>query len=208
MRVLRRLNSLGIPIITVYGNAETSRRAWWWRIEAPNQPCIEQYGLDRLRNVMLLEFAKARLYDWTIYGFGCRFTSEISGSKRLGPVRVAAIRGRERRALQKFFKTANPTKTIILVHAPPYGVLDVVKEKGSFRHRQHVGDDILRDFIKRRKPAMILCGHLHEWAQKTARIGRTLVVNPGYGHDGEAAIIQLPTLKVNFVKIPGKKAKQ
>jgi Icc-related predicted phosphoesterase len=68
--------------------------------------------------------------------------------------------------------------TIILCHAPPYGTtLDEVDEGW------HVGNESLTKLIRRRKPLLAFCGHIHECFHKHDSIAGTTVINPG--PDGE-----------------------
>lgn len=64
------------------------------------------------------------------------------------------------------------SRLVILSHTPPYGACDKVF-LGT-----HVGSKALRAFIEKRKPHLVLCGHIHE-ARGVDKIESTLVVNPG-----------------------------
>ncbi len=70
---------------------------------------------------------------------------------------------------------------IIISHAPPYSYLDLTKVGKR-------GSKILLRAIKKNKPRLVLCGHIHEGKGK-ARIGRTEVYN--LGHNGDYKIITL-----------------
>ena len=73
----------------------------------------------------------------------------------------------------------------VLAHAPPRGLrLDRV-----FLGR-HVGSTALRTFVERRGPALVVCGHIHE-GRGIERLGRTTVVNCGYGAKGHYAMIEV-----------------
>lgn len=63
---------------------------------------------------------------------------------------------------------------ILIVHGPPYGILDGVDRKYAFT--EHVGDVGLRERIREVKPKLFLCGHIHE-GQGWARDEHTLYVN-------------------------------
>lgn len=79
----------------------------------------------------------------------------------------------ERRHAKEF--TAN---TIVLCHAPPYNTaLDEV-DAGW-----HVGNESLRELIMRRKPMLVLCGHIHECFHSHDTLAGTTLINPG--PDGE-----------------------
>jgi hypothetical protein len=51
----------------------------------------------------------------------------------------------------------------------------------------HVGSTAVRDFIERRQPDLVLCGHIHE-ARGTDWLGKTLIVNCGAAGHGSYAI--------------------
>lgn len=46
------------------------------------------------------------------------------------------------------------TIDILVSHGPPYGYVDKIGEK-------HVGCRLLRDFVRRAKPHLVVCGHIH-----------------------------------------------
>ena len=64
-------------------------------------------------------------------------------------------------------------KYIILTHIPPYGlIVDKHPLKGN------MGSIELRDFIKKIKPYIVICGHVHSGIG-VDNIQNTLVLNPG-----------------------------
>lgn len=63
-------------------------------------------------------------------------------------------------------------RLVICSHNPPYGACDRV-----FLGKR-VGSKSLRAFIEKRKPDLVLCGHIHE-ARGIENIGSTIVLNPG-----------------------------
>lgn len=63
-------------------------------------------------------------------------------------------------------------KTVFITHQPPYGAVDIVSKK-------HCGSKTLASFVKAEKPALMLCGHLHENFNKKEVMGVTMVMNPG-----------------------------
>lgn len=75
-------------------------------------------------------------------------------------------------------------RDILLVHPPPYGVLD--EGFGGL----HAGCRNLRDAVLRKTPRLCICGHIHE-RPGAALLGGTLVVNCSMGHKGAGAVIRL-----------------
>ena len=71
---------------------------------------------------------------------------------------------------------------ILVCHQPPYGFLDTVNFPGVPKDwiGKHAGSKAIRDYIKRRQPNYVFCGHIHEGEGK-AEIGKTKVYNLGVG---------------------------
>ena len=99
--------------------------------------------------------------------------------------------------------TADPDKLIFNVHCPPHGTaLDEAPELtedlgvvGGGRVLAHVGSTAVREAIEANQPLLSLHGHIHE-ARATARLGRTLSINPGSAYetgDLQGAVIELDT---------------
>ena len=62
---------------------------------------------------------------------------------------------------------------VFLTHIPPYCT------KLDFLFGEHVGSKAIREFIERKKPKLVITGHLHENAKVVDKINNTVVVNPG-----------------------------
>jgi len=82
-------------------------------------------------------------------------------------------------------------RLIVVSHAPPAGVLD----EGIRYGLGHLGSPALAAFVKRRQPALVLCGHVHSQGGRVERVGRTLVVNAAseddWGQEAHVALIEL-----------------
>jgi Icc-related predicted phosphoesterase len=65
--------------------------------------------------------------------------------------------------------------------------LDVVKNKNSYAHKMHLGSSIARKFCLDYKPLICVGGHIHEGVGKD-KLGKTLVLNPGYGKNAQVLI--------------------
>jgi len=61
---------------------------------------------------------------------------------------------------------------VSMTHPPPLGVLDTTYAG------DHAGSSAILEFIKEVQPALHVCGHIHE-AKGVAKVGKTVVVNPG-----------------------------
>jgi Icc-related predicted phosphoesterase len=65
-----------------------------------------------------------------------------------------------------------PEGAILVVHSPPKGYLDEA-------HGRHLGSRAVLEAIERKRPALVVCGHIHQCWGSEAAIGTTPVVNVG-----------------------------
>lgn len=70
-------------------------------------------------------------------------------------------------------------------HAPPR---DTACDR--LRSGEHVGSIVVRDFVEREQPDLVLCGHIHD-SRGTDEIGRTQVVNPGPVTAGHYVVVEI-----------------
>ena len=68
-----------------------------------------------------------------------------------------------------------PAGGVLVSHSPPKGCLDV---DGGGTSR---GSTAVRDLIASKKPALVVCGHIHTCWGRTERLEETTVVNAGPG---------------------------
>lgn len=68
---------------------------------------------------------------------------------------------------------ADPRRTVLLCHIPPWGV------KVARTETDDLGDKSLRRWVEANQPAAVVCGHVHHRQPMTSRVGNTLVVNGG-----------------------------
>ncbi len=69
---------------------------------------------------------------------------------------------------------------ILLCHQPPYGVLDKVTAEFAPKHwrGKHAGSRVILDYIKKKQPRYVFCGHIHE-GEGMKKVGGTEVYNLG-----------------------------
>jgi uncharacterized protein len=78
------------------------------------------------------------------------------------------------------FEGAKGLPLIVLTHAPPKG------SGADLRKGAYIGSEALAEALERLAPVLWVCGHIHE-SPCAARVGRTLVLNPGSLRDGRYA---------------------
>ena len=91
----------------------------------------------------------------------------------------------ERRLEAGFAEVKNCRVTILCPHAPPIGTACDRLPNGA-----HVGSAVIRSFVEREQPDLVLCGHIHE-SRGSDSIGRTQVVNPGPALAGHYAVVEV-----------------
>jgi Icc-related predicted phosphoesterase len=74
---------------------------------------------------------------------------------------------------------------IFCPHAPPKGTAC-----DRLRDGTHVGSSIIREFVEREQPDLVLCGHIHE-SRGTDEIGKSRIVNPGPVRAGHYAVVEV-----------------
>jgi uncharacterized protein len=74
---------------------------------------------------------------------------------------------------------------VVLSHVPPH---DIKLDRTHFF--QHVGSTALRQFVERTRPALVVCGHLHE-SRGVDMLGPSIVVNCGPAKSGYYAIAEI-----------------
>lgn len=68
---------------------------------------------------------------------------------------------------------ACPAECVLVVHAPPQGTVDV-DSRG-----RHLGSTAIRDAIRRVRPRLVVCGHIHASGGQTGDLDGVPVVNAG-----------------------------
>ena len=149
------------PIFTIPGNLDT------------------QAVLEAMEDqTKLVHNHKAALGDWSVVGFG--------GGSLNNPGDILFSDDDILKSLEPLLKAANPKKTILLTHQPPFNTkLDV--SRGS-----HVGSRAVRVLIEKYQPAFQFCGHIHEsWSED--EIGKSRCYNVAAVKEGRSAVLDLET---------------
>lgn len=66
-----------------------------------------------------------------------------------------------------------PRDAVLISHSPPKGAVDLTSSGKS------IGSTAVRDAILRLHPRLVVCGHVHHSAEKTAHLQNTPIINPG-----------------------------
>lgn len=82
---------------------------------------------------------------------------------------------------------------ILILHHPPFET-----ECDKLTNGIHVGSKLFREFIEKRQPLLVLCGHIHE-SKGYSKIDNTLVINPGSLAEGNYATCVIEKSGDNFI---------
>ncbi|MCA9925880.1 MAG: hypothetical protein KC421_26085, partial [Anaerolineales bacterium] len=64
---------------------------------------------------------------------------------------------------------------ILVSHSPPQGAVD----RGS--SGRSLGSVAVRETVLTKKPALVVCGHIHQSAGQSTTLGESVVINAGPG---------------------------
>jgi Icc-related predicted phosphoesterase len=66
-----------------------------------------------------------------------------------------------------------PAGGVLVSHSPPKGLLDISSDG------RRLGSDAVKETIMRKKPNLVVCGHIHGSAGRIEKFGETTVINAG-----------------------------
>jgi Icc-related predicted phosphoesterase len=219
--VLKKLKTLKIPFYGVRGNWDPSP----WEMDiGSDEDKQKEFGLKKFNREFRKDF---ELIDFRVKDFGNFVvvggtSSTHPGKLKVGKSRLKKYKGnknelrkylkrkkmhyqkREKKYRNVFEKAKKKGKPIIfLTHNCPYMTkLDKIK-KGPQKGK-HYGSYLEKQMIKKYKPELVLCGHMHENFGKDKLYGN-LVINSGAALNEEFVVLEFPPkkggkLKVRFCK--------
>jgi Icc-related predicted phosphoesterase len=195
--VLKTLDSFGKPVIFIFGNGDDD---WYNYPFARLWPVSKkkQNFLKKLKNFKNITYGKKKFMETWFVGFGgymdidAYFDRKIwkqdSLKKHLKRLK------RYGKSKEKFFSLLKKTKAprIFVFHYPPKGAFDIIKDtRINPLNGESAGIGFFTDAIKKYKPQLVLCGHMHEYSG-IKRLWGVLVVNPGDAEKGKYAIVEVP----------------
>jgi len=189
-KIFKKLDSLNIPVFLIVGNGDYGNAIEYTEYAPLKLSYKIESECKNSDNIHCMSLKIKKIREVSIIGID---SSVFFMFKR-------GIRNAKKKLIELFRSAKQPV--IFLAHEPPYGTkLDVTRYKRSPRYGQHAGDKLVREIIERFQPALCICGHVHE-NQGKEKIGKTLVVNSGFGRRKECAIINInKKINVKFLKL-------
>jgi len=200
-RILKHLDSLGKKTYIVWGNTDfyESVKKRKTRARSPLLPGNYRKTIGKLKNIILIDRKKLKINNMEIIGHG-KYVDVTEFIKHPIDKDKDAIEYRKKRynkdknILFRLFKRNKPKNFIFLTHYTPYKILDKIKLKSSPMYNKPAGFEPYNEIIKKYRPMLVICGHMHE-NQGKIKMGKTLIVNPGPAFEGKAALINIDDAK-------------
>jgi uncharacterized protein len=189
-RALEAIEDVDLLIIggdlTTGGTPDDAERAIdSWRPLAPRLLAVagnmDSPGIDaRLAELGVALDGRGHSFgDVGVFGVSAAPISPLQTPYELGDNEI------ERRIESGLAQVAGCRRKIFCPHAPP---LDTACDR--LPNGEHVGSAIIRAFVEREQPDVVLCGHIHE-ARAEDTVGRSKVVNPGPVQAGHYALVEV-----------------
>lgn len=191
-----------IPLYAVLGNSDT--------VPTVIAPKVGMETVDFGKYMSIIHNKVVKIKDYYLVGYNGRaqYLDEAT-------IEAPDLYFNEKKAasdLHELFKQVDPKKTIFVTHAPPYGVLDQVKESwrpygiatyGEKAKDGHIGSDAIKEIVDAYKPLVNTFGHVHETFGVEKR-GETVFINGGaLGETGETeeVIVEGDTVTCRWLKL-------
>tara|TARA_Y100000310_G_scaffold163530_1_gene163361 strand:- start:2329 stop:3183 length:855 start_codon:yes stop_codon:yes gene_type:complete len=208
-KILKVLNKLKVPVITVLGNIDypepddvldLPRKV---KKSMPNWDRKDSFAkiLKKYKNIVYFDYKSVKIGDYVFVG--------MRGHSNAGRVKSKAFK-KHRAKLDKLFKRFKKEnregKVIFVSHNVPYDTkLDKINSKEALESvkGKHFGSKLCRRIINRYHPVVAIGGHIHE-AKGKQRLGKTLALNTGSASKGEGAVVEINDkgkVKVKFVNL-------
>jgi Icc-related predicted phosphoesterase len=209
-KLLKKLNSLNIQIITVSGNidrtkwrdaADYKKSKWKWSEQDFFTPLIKKYS-----NIKDIDYSYAKFKDYVFIGMArSTFPGKIKSR------RYKNQRRRLEKLFNRFSKELENNKVIFVSHNVPYNTkIDLITAKEAHKKAKgkHYGSKLVRRIIEKYQPLISIAGHIHE-SQGKDKIGKTVIINTDEANKEQAVLIDIDenNSKIRSIKFFGKKKK-
>ena len=220
-KIIKYLNNFDKPIFTVAGNWDQSYGKT--RIKNVNKDNYNYYksfldywigdqinsklikGFKNMKNCMYKNHEFMRM---NFIGYGLSSGPEKPGIKKklkkLDAKKINKLNNAYNKIgdkLNNAYKERNKKyPTIFITHNIPYNTkLDVIRDEKSYAHKKHLGSTVARQICVRYHPFICVGGHVHDHSGKD-KIGKTIVINPGFGKSAQV-LIDIDEIKGKIRKI-------
>jgi len=206
LKILKKLNSLRIKTFIVWGNSD-----FYKEISTSKPKSIIPGNYDKklktMKNITLIHNRKRQVGDLEFVGHGGYvditeyIKNPIDKDKKKQEKRLKRYKKTEKKLYNMLEKLNLGKNFVFLTHYTPYKIFDKVKFRKSPMFGKNAGWEPYNKVIKKYKPKLVICGHMHEYQGKR-KLGNFLIINPGPAFEGKAAVIELDekTKKIQKIK--------
>jgi Icc-related predicted phosphoesterase len=208
--VIKKLDSIGKPVIAITGNWDYSK---WHDVGSRYKYLDEErkyinrfYSfLSKTKNIFIVDFNHKHISGINFVGYprssypGMITKKKIKNDKKL--LKKINLTKKDNKSFYTRLRNLFNKNTVFISHNVPFKTkLDVIKRK--IEKGKHYGSYLARKVILDLKPMLTICGHMHE-NQGIIKLGNTPVVNVGAANEGEGALITLDVekKKVKSIKL-------
>jgi Icc-related predicted phosphoesterase len=174
------------PVFVIFGNVESSNyETKKMSKEIGVKLPFLNNDLRKMKNVRLINNRIARINGLRIGGLGYFIdTSWVMEFKPLDYKSELSDAKIETEKTKRILMWFGKDLDILLCHQPPYGILDKVGFPGAPKHwiGKHAGSKAILNYIKKKNPKYVFCGHIHEGKGKK-KLGKTEIYNVGSSGD-------------------------
>ncbi|MGV8086975.1 MAG: metallophosphoesterase family protein [Candidatus Woesearchaeota archaeon] len=212
-KILEKLNSYNVPVYVIPGNWDFAIKNNEWNYL--NKNLYKEYIIKGLKNIIdthnKIRKLKNNKTSINIMGYGLVNGPELLKYRMYDNITLKQYKNNAieyKKLLSKynklFSKLKNKSQTIFLSHNVPFNTkLDKIVNKTSPMNGYHYGSNLARDIIIKHKPLITISGHMHEH-YGTCKIGKTTILNAGYGGD-KSTLIEISNGKIKNIKFHGKR---
>lgn len=200
-KIIKELDSLNKKIYIINGNWDFTSTAPYERTAGLKLKKYTDF-IRKSKNLIFLNRTYKKIEGLNILFFGGFVTAGAYVDGALGRRYQKKALKKNKAETKHIMKYIKKDIDILFTHYPPYGFFDIIKYGGENPMKgKHVGFKGYVEFIKKNKPKLFICGHMHEYQGKK-KLGKTLVIATGATKDGKAVIIDFDAKKkkVNNVK--------
>lgn len=202
-KVLLELDRIGKPVILVFGNTDDE---WYSHPYYKRQKAKKKAlnYLKKLKNIKVITYGKTKFKDFDFFGAGGYMDIEVyykketfkTKSERDNIKKKIKINKKMRERFFKLLKKVdNKREKIFVYHFPPHGIFDIIKDKKNPMDGESAGVKYFSEAIKKYRPKLVLCGHMHEYRGMKKLYG-VPVINSGDAEEGKAAIVEFEEGKI------------
>ena len=203
-RIINELASLNKEVYIISGNWDFISKSTLERTAGLNLTMYPKL-IKKHKKLHYWKRGLKKVRGLDILAFGGEITAGEYVNKKSfykdNPKKLAKHTKANQKHTNQIMKYSKKNLDILFAHYPAYGFFDKVKFKGENpMNGKHVGFMGYTEYIKKYKPKIFICGHMHEYQGKT-ELGNTIIIATGAAKEGKGAMIEFDEKKGKVKKV-------